>query len=225
MNIDDLINEILDHPEAPRMAEQINSALKKEKNARVKFREWLKDNVKAEFINGEIVMHSPVKRGHLNVNSFLTHLLQTHASLYDLGEVSSEKALIGLTRNDYEPDICFWNKERTSDFDDNTMVHPAPDFIVEILSKSTERYDRGIKFDDYAKHGVQEYWLVSYMKKTIEKFTLIKENYVLDKLYKSDEVIESQVLRGFKIPVAAIFERAIYLKENEKQYVERRKKK
>lgn len=218
MNIDDLINEILDHPEAPRVSERIISTLNKEKAERRKFREWLKDNVKAEFINGEIIMHSPVKRGHLKVNAHLMHLLQTHVALNDLGEVSSEKALIGLTRNDYEPDICFWEKARTADFDDNTMVHPAPDFIVEILSKSTEKYDRGVKSIDYAKHGVSEYWLVSYLKKTIEKFVLRDEVFVLEKMYAAGEVIESEAVAGFKIPVAAAFERAVFLEVNGRQY-------
>ena len=40
------------------------------------------------------------------------------------------------------------------------MKYPAPDFIAEILSPSTDERDRGIKFEDYAAHGVGEYWLL-----------------------------------------------------------------
>ncbi len=40
---------------------------------------------------------------------------------------------------------------------------PAPDLIVEVLSESTEANDRGIKFEDYAAHGVVEYWIVDPM--------------------------------------------------------------
>lgn len=89
-------------------------------------------------------MHSPVKRRHLRVSKLLFNLLQNFISLHDLGEVDTEKALVTLTRNDYEPDICFWRKEIADTFDD-TMQHPAPDLVVEILSKGTAKRDRGIK--------------------------------------------------------------------------------
>ena len=88
MNIEDLIEEMLDHPSAYEMVSRVNQALKIEKENRLKFREWLKDDVKAEFINGEIVMHSPVKRRHLKVTRNLHPLMQMYAVYKDLGEVS-----------------------------------------------------------------------------------------------------------------------------------------
>lgn len=36
----------------------------------------------------------------------------------------------------------------------------APDLVVEILSPTTAHRDRGIKLDLYARHGVQQYWIV-----------------------------------------------------------------
>jgi Uma2 family endonuclease len=92
-----------------------------EKKRRHAFYEWLQDDVKAEFINGEVIMHSPVKRRHLRANGNLTTLLRIYVQAHDLGEVDTEKALITLTRNDYEPDICFWRKEVADTFDDDTL--------------------------------------------------------------------------------------------------------
>ena len=40
------------------------------------------------------------------------------------------------------------------------MLFPAPDFAVEVLSPSTQKNNRGIKFDDYALHNVSEYWII-----------------------------------------------------------------
>ena len=158
--------------------EQARAILNDEANRRRTYREWPQDDFKAEcrpaeFINGEAIMHSPVKRRHLTASKLLENLLQNYVLVHDLGEVDTEKALVGMTRNDYEPDICFWNKETASTFDDDMMVHPAPDFIVEILSKSTASKDRatsvgGIKFEDYAAHGVREYWTIDPVRKSIE---------------------------------------------------------
>jgi Uma2 family endonuclease len=53
------------------------------------------------------------------------------------------------------------------------MLFPAPDFVVEILSKGTARKDKGIKKEDYALHGVKEYWIIDPIKQTIEQYLLI----------------------------------------------------
>lgn len=42
-----------------------------------------------------------------------------------------EKATIGLTRNDYEPDICFFTAEKAAQFTEDQMIFPTPDFVVE----------------------------------------------------------------------------------------------
>lgn len=78
--------------------------------------------------------------------------------------------MISLSRNDYEPDICFWRKEVSDQCLEDQMHFPAPDFIIEITSPSTEKIDRNEKFIDYAAHQVKEYWIVDPQKKTVEKF-------------------------------------------------------
>ena len=210
MNYDDLADEILDHPSAQKIVNQVQSTLNKEKKARHDFREWLKDDIKAEFINGEIVMHSPVRRGHLNVTENLLRVLSTYVLLHDLGEVSVEKALIALERNDYEPDLVFWTKEQAKDFHDETMVHPVPSLVVEILSKSTKSKDRGIKFKDYGAHHIPEYWIIDYHKQIVEQYILTadsKDEYVLFQKATVGQNIASKIVTDFNIPVAAIFDK------------------
>ena len=130
MNFDNLVDEILDHPNAEEVVEKVRDELEKEKKARLDFRDWLTDDIKAEFINGEIVMHSPVKRGHLEVSENLFRLLSIYVLMNKLGRVSIEKALIGLKRNDYEPDLVYWNNEQAKDFNQETMVQPVPSLVV-----------------------------------------------------------------------------------------------
>ncbi len=204
----EFVTELFDAPNAQLIIDRVQVMLNDEKKRRLEFYEWLQDDVKAEFINGEVIMHSPVKRRHLRASKRLFRLMYDYIETNDLGEVDTEKALVALTRNDYEPDICFWRKEVADEFDDDTMLHPAPDLVVEILSKSTAKRDRGVKFEDYAAHGVREYWLVDPIRQTIEQFRLDEEFMAFDAVgnYHLTDTLTALTLPGFSIPVRAIFE-------------------
>lgn len=207
------VNELLEAPDAKLVIERAQAILADEAQRRKAFREWLRDDIKAEFINGEVIMHSPVKRRHLDASKYLENLLQNYVLLNDLGVVDSEKALIGLTRNDYEPDICYWNQETASSFQDDQMEHPAPDLIVEILSKSTTGRDRGIKFEDYAAHGVQEYWIIDPVRKSVEQYQLDEPTMAFASVatFYLNDTLTALTVPGFKIPVQAIFDKKVNL--------------
>lgn len=96
------VADLLEAPDAKLVIERAQAILADENERRRAFREWLRDDVKAEFINGETIMHSPVKRRHLDAAKYLENLLQNFVLPNNLGVVDSEKALVGLTRNDYD---------------------------------------------------------------------------------------------------------------------------
>jgi Uma2 family endonuclease len=197
----------MDAPDARLILDKMEQELKRESEQRKAFYDWIREDQKAEFVNGEIILHSPVKRKHWKAVTLLSQLLNVYAIKNDLGEVATEKAMIALTRNDYEPDICFWSKEKTDAFDDNTMLHPAPDLVIEVLSKSTAKNDRGIKLKDYAAHHIKEYWIIDPTKRHIEQNTLGDEGeYELKGKFTFSQSIESVVVTGFKIPVMAVFD-------------------
>ena len=197
-------------PDAVLFARKLDSALKAEQKKRRHFYEIVEENKKMEFINGEIIFHSPVKLQHNRSTTLLAKLLDTFVVKHKLGVVGVEKLLISLTRNDYEPDLCFFGKEKSVNFKKKQMQFPAPDFVVEVLSDSTEKYDRETKFQDYAAHGIQEYWIIDAEKETVEQYFLQNEAYEL-LLKAKDGKIESVVLPNFKIPIQAIFDEQINL--------------
>lgn len=84
------------------------------------------------------------------------------------------------------------------------MKFPGPALITEVLSPSTEENDRGIKFKDYALHGVSEYWIVDPEEQFIEQYILNDDTYKL-KMKSSTGILKSPVLTGFEIPVESIF--------------------
>ena len=197
-------------PDAVLFAQKLESALKAEQKKRRHFYEIVEENKKVEFVNGEIIFHSPVIKQHNSATKLLCKLIDTFVIKHNLGYVGFEKILISLTRNDYEPDICLFGIEKAKEFTGRQMQFPAPDFIVEVLSDSTEKYDRETKFQDYAAHGVQEYWIIDAEKEFVEQYFLQNEKYEL-LLKAKDGKIESLVLNNFKIPIQSIFDEQINL--------------
>jgi len=210
-----IIDKILNLPNAGAIVEAVQTALKEEAQQRQAFYEWITPSIKAEFINGNIIVHSPVRKLHEVTCSRLFCLLRDYAEERELGYVAHEKLMVSLTRNDYEPDIVFYRQTTAQHFQDDQVRFPAPDLVVEVLFRSTQERDRGIKFDDYALHGVQEYWLIDPQQQTLEQYTLKHAAYDLISIIQADHIIESRVVTGFRVTLAALFDKAMYREARE----------
>jgi len=112
----DIIANILNKGEARLIIDKVREELELENKKRVAFYEWIEKDHKAEFINGRVEIHEPVKKEHIDCVKHLLIVLDTFVDKNDLGYVGIEKTMISLTRNDYEPDICFFKKEKAKDF-------------------------------------------------------------------------------------------------------------
>jgi len=62
-------------------------------------------------------------------------------------------------------------------------IHGTPDLVVEVLSPSTARHDRGHKKDVYEAAGVREYWIIEPDVKSIEVYLLKDGKFMLDDVY------------------------------------------
>jgi Uma2 family endonuclease len=201
-----LLETALQMPDAYIFMERLKNSLEKEKAKRKEFYKIVDENKKMEFINGEIYFHSPVKLWHNETSGHLYQMISAFIRKKKLGKVGIEKLLISLTRNDYEPDVCFWKSHKSEHFKGRQMQFPAPDFVAEVLSDSTAKHDRGIKYQDYESHGVKEYWIIDAEKQTIEQYVL-DENDEYELLQKThDGMIKSVAIEGFEIPVKSVFD-------------------
>ena len=206
-----IISEILSEPDAYFLLQEAHAILNREREKRVKFYNEITEQEKVEFINGEIVIHSPVKKKHNFASGLLYRILSIYSGKHDLGFVGIEKIMITLTRNDYEPDICFFRKDKSDNFTEDQVLFPAPDLVVEILSDSTETRDRGVKFKDYQAHKIEEYWIIDTENQTLEQYYLKGDAY--DLILKSSQgFVKSFVVSGFQIPINAIFDETENLK-------------
>jgi Uma2 family endonuclease len=82
------------------------------------------------------------------------------------GIVYQEQDVVLADHSVVRPDIVYLSPSRLQIV--RKRVEGAPDLVIEILSSSTSRFDRGRKRDLYALSGVKEYWLVDRERRQIE---------------------------------------------------------
>ena len=208
--MDTLVDRLLASPRLALHVQTFEKVLESERQQRERFYQEITEHEKAEFINGKIVVHSPVKKKHNEINARLLRLVGTYVQIHDLGFVGFEKILVSLTRNDYEPDLCFFGNEKARLLTPDQGTFPPPDFITEILSPATEAHDRGLKYDDYAAHGVKEYWIVDPGIEVVEQFLLKGDTFVLT-VKAGTGTLSSLVIPDFCIPVRALFDDQVNL--------------
>ncbi len=200
IDMDAVLKDILQSPRLYDYVNELQQYLLEEDAKRKAFYHNMRDDEKVEFINGEVVYHSPAKNKHITLVENIGNILTRFVRKNKVGQVLREKALVKLRRNDFEPDICFFRKEVADAFEPNTMFYPVPDFVVEVLSDSTERIDRGVKRIDYALNGVKEYWLVDADKKFVEQYVLQTDEFELAEKIQHGTV-RCKVLDGLVIPL------------------------
>ncbi len=68
----------------------------------------------------------------------------------------------------------------------------APDWICEIVSPSTAKWDRAAKMPVYARTGVVHLWLVDPIAKTLEVYFAHDGRWVVDAVYGDDERVRAK---------------------------------
>ena len=81
-----------------------------------------------------------------------------------------------------------------------------PDLVVEILSPSTAKKDRGQKKRLYERARIKEYWIVDPLNQLIEVFTLSEQgNYGEADLFEKDDEVKISLLGDFILDFQTIF--------------------
>ena len=158
-----------------------------------------------ELINGEIVKKSAPSSKHQKVSGKLFRLLSDYAEKKKLGEVLYAPLDVFLGEyNAIQPDLLFVAKAREEIITDNGVEGP-PDMIIEILSPSTMKNDRGDKMKIYREHQVREYWIVDPKNQSIEVYQYQNGDYDLVSFAVEVGEINSSVLAGLVIEVNTAF--------------------
>jgi Uncharacterized protein conserved in cyanobacteria len=149
-----------------------------------------------------IVPPHPTNRHQIAVLELAVRLRE-FARARDLGEVRIAPLPVRLWPGKIrEPDIFFFLKAHTDRIGE--QVCGVPDLIIEVTSPSTSRVDRMEKFQEYARAGVPEYWIVDPEARTVEVYVLQRGAYVLRGKWEPGETASSGLLEGFAVRVEEV---------------------
>lgn len=106
------------------------------------------------------------------------------------------------------PDLAGWRIERLPSLPQTAYFTLAPDWICEILSKSTESVDRTKKLPIYAAHGVAHVWLIDPIARTLEVHTLGDDRRWRDvRIYEGDARVRAEPFAAIEIDLAGLWVR------------------
>lgn len=103
------------------------------------------------------------------------------------------------------PDIIYITHERLSIISETNIQGP-PDLIIEVLSPSTQKYDRKQKSQLYYTNGVKEYWLIDPATQLAEVFAREDKGWYRAGVYDEEDTLVSPLLPELEINLKEIFD-------------------
>jgi len=168
------------------------------------FLAWADEDVHAEWVNGEVIVHMPPKTRHQVIAGFLHALLKFFVDFFRLGEVLTAPFEMKLSPHGpaREPDILFVAREHLDRLTEDRLAGPA-DLVVEVLADDSVTRDRVKKFYEYQATGVREYWVVDPRPgQEGADFWVLDEQGIYRPVPIGDEgIYRSTVLPGFWLRV------------------------
>jgi Uma2 family endonuclease len=165
-----------------------------------------RSEIKHEYINGRMYALPGASEPHITIAVNITTSLKNQMRGRDCRVYMADmRVKIDPSGRYTYPDVVAVCGERhLEDAQLDTLLNPA--VIVEVLSDSTERYDRGDKFDHYRTiASLREYVLVAQSSMRVEHFVLQDDRWVFSALTKGEERLPLAAI-GCEISVADIYE-------------------
>jgi Uma2 family endonuclease len=168
------------------------------------------DTVRSEYVNGEIIAMSGASRVHNLITINISTAL--HSRLRGSGcETYANEMRVSSpdTSSYFYPDVVVVCEEpRFEDDVFDTLLNPI--LLVEVLSPSTEAFDRGEKFAHY-RHlaSLQEYVLVAQDQMLVEHYRRQEKQWILTDFRTRAEMLSLPSIQC-ELPLQDIYERVTF---------------
>jgi len=138
------------------------------------------DERPSEIIGGKVVMMAGASINHNRITGNIYRIFSAYLKGKPCESFNDGVKLFLDEANQFIPDgmiVCDKDKVKEDG------VYGAPDLVLEVLSPSTAKNDRGKKKYAYERAGVREYWIVNPADKTVEVYLPRDGRLVLDNTY------------------------------------------
>jgi Uma2 family endonuclease len=103
------------------------------------------------------------------------------------------------------PDLAGWRRERMPVYPDVPAFEIAPDWVCEILSPATRRFDLTEKRELYRLNGVAHLWLVDPEARTLEVFARSGAAWTLAAACQDGEDVRAVPFEALAFPLATLW--------------------
>ena len=176
----------------------------------------LPENVVGEIFNDELVVSPRPSPGHAGAAS---RLATSISGPFDLGNggpggwriffepelhlkkppQKSEK------RNVIVPDIGGWKTDRMPELPKTAYFESPPDWVCEVLSPLTARYDKVSKMRIYAANDIPHYWIVDPTHKLLEIFVLRDEGYRMEMTFGENDKVSAPPFEAIEFNLGVLW--------------------
>jgi Uma2 family endonuclease len=159
-----------------------------------------------EWIYGVVIAMSPINVKHDGLSRFVAVLFDCYLALTTGGRVLQDPMVMKAAPDlpGRQPDIQVLLPDRLDYLKDTQVAGPA-NLVVEIVSPDSVKRDRGEKFDEYEKGGVQEYWILDPERKE-PLFYVLGEDGLFHSRLAENGVYTSYVLPRLKLRVDLLWQ-------------------
>lgn len=103
------------------------------------------------------------------------------------------------------PDLAGWRRERLPEIPDAAWMELAPDWLCEVISPSTERFDRVLKLPLYAEAGVDHLWLIDPIQGTLEVFGRMDSKWLLLEKHSNAATVHAPPFEAVAIELSPLW--------------------
>jgi len=159
------------------------------------FLDWCPEELRAEWVDGKVILMAPVSDAHDERHIWLIHLLASYIEEQGLGTIRQNMFVRLPGQHSLRvPDLMFVAQKRLSIIRP-TYLEGAPDLVMEIISPDSQSRDRREKYEEYERAGVREYWIIDPLSRTVEASRLKGKKF--EPVLETQGWIASGVIRGF----------------------------
>ncbi len=167
------------------------------------------DGKRYEIIDGELYMSKQPHWHHQYTCTEIAALLRDWNKRTDAGHAVFTPGLIFADDDDVAPDVVWISKERLPlALREDGKLHSAPELVIEVLSPGfpNEKRDRDAKLKLYSRRGVDEYWIIDWLMRSVEVYRRENAALYLAATLRESDTLETPLLPGFSCAVGSLFD-------------------
>ena len=122
------------------------------------------------------------------------------------GWILLDEPELHLAQDIVVPDLAGWRRERMPALvADEPFFTMAPDWLAEVLSPATEKFDRTDKLAIYQRENVGWVWLVDPLQRTLEVLRRASEGWMLRGTWRDESRVRAEPFDAIELELAVLW--------------------